>query len=132
MSTAAMTNRLELDSVAAGALKAAAGFWFLVAVIGQWAFLYYTDLLSLLPLRGCCARSRLGSGLTANRINLPYASELYPAFNISPRFSSTSALLITGRSLVRSQLGPFITRSPLPIARSFPGCSSSALSLRVE
>ena len=26
---------------------------------------------------------RLGSGLTANRINLPYASELYPAFNFS-------------------------------------------------
>jgi len=51
------------------------------------------DLLSLLPLRGCCARSRSGSGLTANRINLPYASELYPAFNISSRFSSTSALL---------------------------------------
>ncbi|MBZ5707334.1 MAG: DUF2306 domain-containing protein [Acidobacteriia bacterium] len=41
MSTAALTNRLELDSVAAGALKAAAGFWFLVAVIGQWTFLYY-------------------------------------------------------------------------------------------
>ncbi len=36
---------------------------------------------------------RLGSGLTANRINLPYASELYPAFNISSPFSSTSALL---------------------------------------
>ena len=35
----------------------------------------------------------LGSGLTANRINLPYASELYPAFNISSSFSSTSALL---------------------------------------
>jgi len=31
--------------------------------------------------------------LTANRINLPYASELYLAFNISPLFSSTSALL---------------------------------------
>jgi hypothetical protein len=36
---------------------------------------------------------RLGSGLTANRINLPYASELYLAFNISSSFSSTSALL---------------------------------------
>jgi hypothetical protein len=57
------------------------------------ARLTLADLLSLLPLRGCCARSRSGSGLTANRINLPYASELYPAFNISSRFSSTSALL---------------------------------------
>jgi hypothetical protein len=52
------------------------------------------DLLSLLPLRGAARDLRLGSGLTANRKNLPYASELYPAFNISSRFSSTSALLI--------------------------------------
>jgi hypothetical protein len=44
-------------------------------------------------LRGAARDLRLGSGLTANRINLPYASELYPAFNISSRFSSTSALL---------------------------------------
>jgi hypothetical protein len=36
---------------------------------------------------------RLGSGLTANRKNLPYASELYLAFNVASRFSSTSALL---------------------------------------
>jgi hypothetical protein len=36
---------------------------------------------------------RLGSGLTANRINLPYASELYLAFNRSSLFASTSALL---------------------------------------
>lgn len=41
MSTAVMTNRFELNSVADTALKAAAGFWFVVAVIGQWAFLYY-------------------------------------------------------------------------------------------
>src|SRR5260370_23522423 len=41
MSTAALTNRLDLNSVADTALKAAAQFWFVVAVIGQWAFLYY-------------------------------------------------------------------------------------------
>ncbi|MGA8428748.1 MAG: hypothetical protein WB729_02925, partial [Candidatus Sulfotelmatobacter sp.] len=41
------------------------------------------DLLSLLPLRVVARDLRSGSGLTANRINLPYASELYPAFNIS-------------------------------------------------
>jgi hypothetical protein len=34
-----------------------------------------------------------GSGLTANRINPPYASELYPAFNVSSLFSSTRTLL---------------------------------------
>jgi hypothetical protein len=41
MSTAVWTNQLEPNSVADKALKAAAGLWFLVAVIGQWAFLYY-------------------------------------------------------------------------------------------
>ncbi|MBZ5683281.1 MAG: DUF2306 domain-containing protein [Acidobacteriia bacterium] len=41
MSTAILANRLGLNSVADRALKAAAGFWVLVAVIGQWAFLYY-------------------------------------------------------------------------------------------
>jgi predicted membrane protein DUF2306 len=41
MSTAVWTNQLEPNSVADKELKAAAGLWFLVAVIGQWAFLYY-------------------------------------------------------------------------------------------
>lgn len=41
MSATALTQRLESSSVADSALKAAAGLWFLVAVIGQWAFLYY-------------------------------------------------------------------------------------------
>jgi hypothetical protein len=39
MSTAVWTNQLEPNSVADKALKAAAGRWFLVAGIGQWAFL---------------------------------------------------------------------------------------------
>ncbi len=39
--TAASQKRHPLQNVADTALKAAAGFWFLVAVIGQWAFLYY-------------------------------------------------------------------------------------------
>ena len=38
MSTAVLTNRLELSSVADSALKAAARFWFAVTVIGQLAF----------------------------------------------------------------------------------------------
>jgi hypothetical protein len=41
MSTAVWTNRVESNSLADSALKAAAHFWFVVAVIGQWAFLYY-------------------------------------------------------------------------------------------
>ena len=40
------------------------------------------DLLSLLPLRGAARDLNSGSGLTANRINLPYASELYPASDL--------------------------------------------------
>jgi hypothetical protein len=35
------------------------------------------------PLRGAACDLRLGSGLTANRKNLPNASELYPAFDVS-------------------------------------------------
>src|SRR5215470_18735866 len=41
MSTAVLTNSLHKNSLADTALKAAAQFWFGVAVIGQWAFLYY-------------------------------------------------------------------------------------------
>jgi predicted membrane protein DUF2306 len=41
MSTAVVTNELKLNSIADTALETAAGLWFLVAVIGQWAFLYY-------------------------------------------------------------------------------------------
>ncbi|MFZ0284128.1 MAG: DUF2306 domain-containing protein [Terriglobales bacterium] len=40
MSTAVMTNRLELSSVANTALKAAARFWFAVAVIAQLIFAF--------------------------------------------------------------------------------------------
>jgi tetratricopeptide (TPR) repeat protein len=40
MSTAVMTNRLELTSFADTALKAAARFWFVVAVIGQLVFAF--------------------------------------------------------------------------------------------
>jgi tetratricopeptide (TPR) repeat protein len=38
MSTAVMTNRLELSSLADSVLKAAARFWFVVAVVGQLIF----------------------------------------------------------------------------------------------
>jgi hypothetical protein len=53
-------------------------------------------LLDLLHGFPCGAAARdlcLGSGLTANRINQPNASELYPAFDFVFLFSSTSALL---------------------------------------
>jgi uncharacterized membrane protein len=40
MSTAVMTNRLELDSLADTALKAAARFWFAVIVVGQLIFAF--------------------------------------------------------------------------------------------
>ena len=41
MSTAVWTSRIDADSIANKALDAAAKFWLFVAVIGQWAFLYY-------------------------------------------------------------------------------------------
>ena len=44
MSTTVWTSRLEPSSVAGKALEAAAGLWFLVAVIGQRAFFY--DILA--------------------------------------------------------------------------------------
>jgi len=41
MSTMVLTNRLELSSSADTALKVAARFWFIIAVIGQWLFAFY-------------------------------------------------------------------------------------------
>jgi tetratricopeptide (TPR) repeat protein len=53
MSTAVMTNRLELDSVAATALKAAERFWFGVTVIGQLVFAFaVASFYGLTALRG--------------------------------------------------------------------------------
>ena len=53
MSTAVITNRLELDSVAATALKAAARFWFVVTVLGQLVFAFaVASFYGLTALRG--------------------------------------------------------------------------------
>jgi hypothetical protein len=53
MSTAVMTHRLDLNSAADKALKAAARFWFVVAVIGQFAFAFsVASFYGLTALRG--------------------------------------------------------------------------------
>jgi len=53
MSTAVMTNRLELSSVADSALKAAARFWFAVTVVGQLIFAFtVASFYALTALRG--------------------------------------------------------------------------------
>src|ERR1022692_2261510 len=53
MSTAVMTNRLELTSFADTALKAAARFWFGVTVIGQLVFAFaVASFYGLTALRG--------------------------------------------------------------------------------
>jgi uncharacterized membrane protein len=53
MSTAVMTNRLELDSVADSALKSAARFWFAVTVVGQLIFAFtVASFYALTALRG--------------------------------------------------------------------------------
>jgi tetratricopeptide (TPR) repeat protein len=53
MSTAVLTHRLELDSIAETALKAAARFWFGVTVIGQLFFAFaVASFYALTALRG--------------------------------------------------------------------------------
>jgi uncharacterized membrane protein len=53
MSTVALTNRLELNSVADTALKATARLWFVVAVIGQlWFAFAVASFYGLTALRG--------------------------------------------------------------------------------
>ena len=53
MSTAVLTNRLNLDSVANTTLKAAARFWFVVAVITQLVFAFVVaSFYGLTALRG--------------------------------------------------------------------------------
>lgn len=53
MSTAVLTHRLELNSLADTALKAAARFWFVVAVIGQLVFAFaVASFYGLTALRG--------------------------------------------------------------------------------
>jgi tetratricopeptide (TPR) repeat protein len=53
MSTAVLTHRLELSSLAGTALKAAARFWFVVAVIGQFVFAFaVASFYGLTALRG--------------------------------------------------------------------------------
>ena len=53
MSTAVMTNRLELDSFADTALKSAARFWFVVTIIGQLMLAFtVASFYSLTALRG--------------------------------------------------------------------------------
>lgn len=53
MSTAVLTNRLDWSSAADRSLKAAAGFWFVVAVAGQFAFAFsVAAFYGLTALRG--------------------------------------------------------------------------------
>jgi tetratricopeptide (TPR) repeat protein len=53
MSTAVMTHRLELNSAADSALKAAARFWFVVVLIGQFVFAFsIASFYSLTAFRG--------------------------------------------------------------------------------
>lgn len=53
MSTAVLTNRLELSSVADTALKAATKFWFVVTVVGQLVFAFtVASFYGLTAMRG--------------------------------------------------------------------------------
>jgi hypothetical protein len=53
MSTAVITSRLELDSIAETALKAATRFWFVITIIGQLAFAFaVASFYGMTALRG--------------------------------------------------------------------------------
>src|SRR6201997_2399853 len=53
MSTAVLTNRLQLSSVADTALKTSARFWFVVTVVGQLFFAFaVASFYGLTALRG--------------------------------------------------------------------------------
>lgn len=65
MSTAVLTNRLELSSVADTALKAATRFWFAVTVIGQLLFAFaVASFYGLTALRGDYHGWRITNGYT--------------------------------------------------------------------
>jgi len=69
MSTAVMTPRLELESVAGSALKAATRFWFAVAVVGQVVFAFATaSFYGLTALRGDYHGWRITQGHVAGDI----------------------------------------------------------------
>ncbi len=53
MSAVVLTNRIDLDSIAAAALKTAVRTWFVVTVIGQWVFAFaVASFYGLTALRG--------------------------------------------------------------------------------
>jgi uncharacterized membrane protein len=65
MSTAVMTNRLELSSVADTALTAAARFWFAVTVFGQLSFAFtVASFYALTALRGDYHKWNFTNGYT--------------------------------------------------------------------
>lgn len=78
MSTAVMTHRLEFNSLADTALRAAARFWFVAAVIGQFAFAFsVATFYSLTALHG----------------NLPAWSKILPHGYVSGDTMGNSALI---------------------------------------
>lgn len=85
MSTAVMTPRLELGSIADGALRAAARFWFAVTVIGQVVFAFAIgSFYSLTALRGDYHAWRITRGHVAGDMmgNSAVAMHLISAFVI--------------------------------------------------
>jgi hypothetical protein len=69
MSTTVWTDRLEPSSVADKALKAAARLWFLVAIIGQWAFLWRSLARLWMTRRIAQASPRFKTKIAARQIS---------------------------------------------------------------
>ncbi|HTB91691.1 MAG TPA: DUF2306 domain-containing protein [Candidatus Sulfotelmatobacter sp.] len=98
MSTAVWTNRLELHSAADTALKAAARFWFAVALAGQFAFAFSIALFyGLTAMRGNFqawnkilangyeAGATMGNAALAGHILFATVISIAGAFQLIPR-----------------------------------------------
>jgi outer membrane protein assembly factor BamD (BamD/ComL family) len=98
MSTAVWTNRLELHSAADTALKAAARFWFAVALTGQFAFAFSIALFyGLTAMRGNFqawnkvlangyeAGATMGNAALAGHILFATVISIAGAFQLIPR-----------------------------------------------
>jgi len=89
-----------------------------------------------IPLRGATRDLRLGSGLTANRKNLPYASELYPAFNISSRSPRPALCIRPLLALLPNLAIRKVTSLELPSdlisqPNSPPACTALSFAIRI-
>jgi hypothetical protein len=131
MSTAVWTNRLELHSAADAALKAAARFWFAVALTGQFAFAFSIALFyGLTAMRGNFqawnkilangyeAGATMGNAALAGHILFATVISIAGAFQLIPRirnrfpvFHRWNGRLFVLAAIIQSITGIYLTVS---------------------